>query len=339
MSSSLPPLSVILPVYNGQAYIEAAIRSILEQTFRDFELIIINDGSSDGSDRLVRSFEDPRILYLSQDNRGLAATLNRAIALSTGRYLARMDQDDICRPERLRKQFDFMEANPEVGMLGTAAEIMTGEQSTTRMLHHPSDDASLRLGLLFDNYFMHSSVMLRRSVLDRAGLYCEDRSRQPPEDYELWSRIMRHCLLANLPEVLMVYREVAGSMSRTTVVPFLQNVKKISAENIALASGEAVDLPEVMALPALFHGDYARVPLKFDENKMKIILERAIGSVAASGVATPAFAELSRVLIRKIRWRQLDYRLGGLPGKMVKMVKDCICVRTRALARQFFGKH
>jgi glycosyltransferase involved in cell wall biosynthesis len=336
MSFSLTPLSVILPVYNGQDYLEAAIRSVLEQTFRDFELIIINDGSSDASDQLARSFDDPRIRYLSQDNRGLAATLNRAIALSTGRYLARMDQDDICRPERLRRQFDFMEANPAVGMLGTAAAIMAGEQRTARMLCHPSDDAALRLGLLFDNYFVHSSVVLRRSVLDRAGLYCEDRSRQPPEDYELWSRIMRHCQMANLPEVLMVYREVAKSMSRTGNNPFLQNVEKISAENIALASGEPVDLPEVMALPALFHGDYVHVPLKFDGNKMKSVLVRAIGSVAASGVTTEAFAGSSRALVRKIRWRQLDYRLGGLPGKIVK---GRIGVRTRALVRQFSGKH
>lgn len=92
----------------------------------------------------------------------------------------------------------------------------------------------------------------------------------------------------------------------------------------------------VMALPALFHGDYVRVPLKFDGNKMKSVLERAIGSVAALGVTTEAFAESSRALVRKIRWRQLDYRLGGLPWKMVK---GRIGVRTRALVRQFAGKH
>jgi hypothetical protein len=328
-----PALSVILPVYNGLAYLEPAVRSVLDQSFGDFELIVIDDGSSDGSGQWLRSLKDPRLRCFTQENRGLAATLNRAIELSSGSYIARMDQDDICLPGRFRKQLDFLEANPAVGLLGTAAKILEGDRPTDRMLRHPCDDAALRVGLLFDNYFMHSSVMLRRSALLAAGSYCEDRARQPPEDYELWSRLMRHCRIANLPDVLMVYREVAGSMSRSGVSPFLANVERISAENIAWASGAPADAPEVLALSALYHGDYARVPDCFDAAAMQALLLRAITAAAAGDVT--AAAEPASFLSRKIALRRLDHRLGGVPGKLLS---GPLGGRARALLRQLAGR-
>lgn len=313
---TVPALSVILPVYNGLAYLEAAIDSVLNQTFSDFELIIINDGSTDGSGAWIEGLEDPRIRYYQQTNRGLAATLNRAIGLSRGRYIARQDQDDVCMPQRMQRQVEFLEANPEVGMVGAAAEIWVGNEKTNRFLAHPSDDAALRFGLLFDNYFVHSSVMIRREVLDRVGGYCEDRSRQPPEDYELWSRIMREYKVANLPEVLMAYREVPGSMSRAGVNPFIKNLVKISAENIAWAAGSAADTPEVVAISGLLHGDYKLVPHGIRFAAMRSVLGRAAQKIAE--ISTVAPAQLSQSLrskVNRLRYRYVDYHCGGLIGK------------------------
>jgi glycosyltransferase involved in cell wall biosynthesis len=312
----MPKISVILPVYNGLPYLELAIKSILVQTFQDFELIIIDDGSIDESTSVIESFNDLRIRFVRQQNHGLAATLNKAIVLAKGEYIARQDQDDICLPLRMQRQVEFLNANPEVGMVGTAAEIWVGNERTSRLLAHPADDAALRFGLLFDNYFVHSSVMIRRSVFDKVGAYSEDRTRQPPEDYELWSRVIREYKVANLPEVLMAYREVPGSMSRAGINPFIKNLVKISAENIAWAADCAADAPEVVAISKLMHGDYVAVPNGVRFAAMRAVLDRAVQKIAGASLTVPAELMLSlRRKENRLRYRYVDYHCGGLIGK------------------------
>ena len=232
-----PELSVLLPVYNGASYLREAIESILGQTYTDFELIVIDDGSTDDSLSVVREFADGRIRVFSQTNMGLAASLNRAIGLAKGRYVARQDQDDLSLPERFEKQVRFLDEHPTAGMVGTWARILTGNAETDRVHKHPSDNATLKFALMFDNPFVHSSMMIRKSVFDSVGLYTTDPSRQPPEDYELWSRIARAYDVANIPEVLQIYREVPKSMSRDRANPFLDRVINISAGNIARILG------------------------------------------------------------------------------------------------------
>ena len=313
-----PKLSIILPVYNGLPYLAEAINSILHQTLQDFELIIINDGSTDGSGELIGQINDARVRYYRQSNRGLAATLNRGIALARGQYIARQDQDDVSFPLRLEKQAGFLDAHPDVGMVGMAAEIWVGDVRTDRQLRHPSDDASIRFGLLFDNYFVHSSVMIRRSVLEEVGGYSEDLSRQPPEDYELWSRVMRSYQVANLPEVLMAYRELPGSMSRSGVNPFLSKLVKISAENIAWAVDCPVNSREVVALAKLMHGDYRDMPRGARLKAMISIMQAAAQRIVRESHATPEQIMLSlRSQMNRLRYRYVDYRCGGLIGMVV----------------------
>lgn len=312
-----PKLSLILPVYNGQEYLSEAIESVLSQSFTDFELIIINDGSTDSSGEIIRALSDARIRYFEQSNKGLAVTLNRGIALARGEYVARQDQDDICLPSRFEKQVAFLDANLDVGMVGTAAEIWVGNERTSRYLKHPVDDASLTFGLLFDNHFVHSSVTIRRAVFESVGGYAEDL-RQPPEDYELWSRVMRAYKLANLPDVLMVYREVQGSMSRTGVSPFLRNLIKISSENIAWASGLSVDAPEVIALSRLNRGVYDQIPRGVKLSGMIAVLKRAVKKIVEErGVASGYFDIVLRDKLRKLRYHYVNYRCGGLIGKIL----------------------
>lgn len=318
MSNAKPKLTVILPVYNGQEYLAEAIESVLSQSFSDFEMIVINDGSSDDSGEIINKFDDSRIRYFEQSNKGLAATLNRGISLAKGEYVARQDQDDVCLPSRFEKQVAFLDANPDVGMVGTAAEIWVGNERTNRCMKHPVDDATLTFGLLFDNHFVHSSVTLRRAVFATVGGYSEDSSRQPPEDYELWSRVMRTYKLANLPDVLMVYREVKGSMSRTGISPFLHNLIQISAENIAWASGLPVDSSEVIALSRLNRGVYDQIPRGMKLSGMIAALNGAAKKIMAErGVASGQLDIVLRDNLRKLRYHYINYRCGGLIGKML----------------------
>ena len=313
-----PMVSVILPVYNGLPYLEEALDSVLTQSFRDFELIVINDGSSDGSAAIIENLHDLRIRFFQQTNKGLATTLNRAISLARGKYIARQDQDDVSLPSRFERQVAFLDANPDVGMVGTSAEIWVGNERTNRFLSHPTDDAALKFGLLFDNHFVHSSVMIRQPVFERVGGYSEDSSRQPPEDYELWSRVMKKYKLANLPEVLLAYREVEGSMSRTGVNPFLPNLIKISAENIAWASGLPVDAEEVIALSRLYRGVYDQIPRGISFSRMRDVLYQADRKIAEDAGVSPRLLENSlRERIHKLRYHYFDYRCGGLIGKMM----------------------
>jgi len=154
-----PIVSVILPVYNGLPYLEEALDSVLTQSFRDFELIVINDGSTDGSAAIIENLHDPRIRFFQQTNKGLATTLNRAISLARGKYIARQDQDDVSLPTRFERQVAFLDANQEAGMVGTGAEIWVGNERTNRFLQHPADNAAIKFGLLFDNHFVHSSAI------------------------------------------------------------------------------------------------------------------------------------------------------------------------------------
>ena len=191
-----------MPVYNAEAYLREAMDSILAQTLTDFEFLIIDDGSTDGSADVVRSYTDPRIrLVQSESNLRLAATLNRGLDEARGEYVARMDADDISLPDRLARQAAFLDAHPDVGLCGTWAEAFGGARFS---MPNPADPEGIRAKLLFDSALVHPSVMLRRRFFDRHGL------RYPPlahfEDYALWQQAARLFPLANLPAILLRYR-------------------------------------------------------------------------------------------------------------------------------------
>lgn len=272
----MPAVSVLLPVYNCQEYVGTAIESLLNQTFSDFEVIIINDGSTDASSEVVTAYQDPRIRFFRHANQGLAATLNRAIGLASAPLLARQDQDDISMPDRLEKQVAYMQAHPECALLGTWAQIMEVNRLSDRFHRHPTDPGELRYALLFNNPFVHSSVMLRKAVVEQLGGYCTDAERQPPEDYELWSRIARVAEVSNIPESLLIYREIPTSMSRTGVSPFQRRLVRLCAENIAHATASSDDDPAVLAIAALTHGSAELLHAKPDFLRMRQLLEQAI---------------------------------------------------------------
>lgn len=292
-----PIVSVLLPVYNCELYLGAAIQSILSQTFADYELIIIDDGSTDSSASVVDRFHDSRIHFIQQNNQGLASTLNRGICLARGRYIARQDADDLSYPNRFALQVDYMERHPRCALLGTWAQIMEGETLSERFHRHPTAASELRYQLLFNNPFVHSSVMIRRSVLDKVGVYSTDPERQPPEDYELWSRIAREHDIANIPRILQVYREIPGSLSRVGPSPFRRSLIKICAENISTAAGLPADDKDVIALAAIVHGGAKDLVQKPDFDRLHAILLTAITHIADSSDSARFHRDSSNLIL------------------------------------------
>lgn len=309
MASQDPLVSVLLPVYNGGDFLKEAIESILAQTWNNLELIIVNDGSYDASHHIIRQFRDGRLRSFDQSNQGLASTLNRAIRLARGSYLARQDQDDTSFPQRLERQVSFLERHQNCGMVGTWAEIWTGKMQTDRVHRHPSENAHLKFDLLFNNPFVHSSVMLRRAVFERVGLYSTDKARQPPEDYELWSRIARNFEVANIPEVLLVYREIPASMSRDGISPFLDKVTNISFENLLWATGRTSEDNDVKDLAALAHAAYSKVsPHPSIRGMSQVLFEAADRLSALSYVDREVLRARAKLRLNDIRHHYIRCR-------------------------------
>ncbi|MEH2502787.1 cellulose synthase/poly-beta-1,6-N-acetylglucosamine synthase-like glycosyltransferase [Bradyrhizobium sp. AZCC 1578] len=285
-----PTVSVVLSVKNGGRDLPQALGTILDQSFADFELIAIDNGSTDETGPYLDSITDPRVRVFHQTDAGLAGALNRGISLARGRYVARQDHDDLADPSRIAKQVQFLESHPEHALIGTRAEIWVGDKPSGRFHDHPTEDEILRFDLIFNNPFVHSSVMIRKSALDRVGVYTTDPARQPPEDYELWSRISRQYRVANLPERLTIYREVPSSMSRAGAQPFLQKLVTISSENLAYATGVAEPEQVHVDIAALVHGAEALVSPKPDVEGMCAVLAEA-GHRIGGGQPKPELAQ------------------------------------------------
>lgn len=283
-----PTVSVVLSVRNGGSDLPKALETILSQSFTDLELIAINNGSTDGTREFLDQIVDPRVRVYHQEDRGLAAALNRGISLARGRYIARQDHDDWALPTRIAQQVAFLEANPDHALVGTRAEVWIGNSPTGRFHDHPTEDADLRFALLFNNYFVHSSVLIRKTALDQVGVYTTDRSRQPPEDYELWSRIARRFRVANLPERLTIYREVRTSMSREGINPFKEKQILISAENLAAAS-TGVPQPQLVHrdIACLVHGEPHKMSRGADIEAMCAAITQAGKSIFGDRLFEP----------------------------------------------------
>src|SRR3984957_4448784 len=170
----IPDVSVVLSVRNGGSDLPKAIDSILTQTFTNFELIAINNGSTDGTRSYLDNIADPRVRVFHQADAGLAAALNRGISLAQGRYVARQDHDDLADPSRIAKQVAFFDTHPDHALIGTRAAIWIGDRPSGRFHDHSADDQILRFDLLFNNPFVHSSVMMRKAALDHVGGYATD---------------------------------------------------------------------------------------------------------------------------------------------------------------------
>jgi len=210
-NTTSPPVTVVLPVKNGLPFLPEAVESILSQTFRDFEFVIIDDGSTDGTTAYLRALRDPRLRLLrNESGRGVAASLNQGIAASASPFIARQDADDISEPERLAKQVEYMAAHPECIVLGTQCCLIDQASNFVELFPRPSTEADLREMLRRQCPLIHGSVLMRRAQVVEAGGYRE--KIRYAEDYDLWLRLAAPRAIANHPEALYRYRRHEGQI-------------------------------------------------------------------------------------------------------------------------------
>ena len=208
-----PYISVVMAVYNCENFIKLALESILNQSFTDFEFIIINDGSTDKSLDIINSFTDDRIKVFNQENHGLAYSLNLGISMAKGKYIARMDADDISLPERFQMQYNYMEKNTNVDVLGGAMLYIDKSSNYLGRSFSVISRANIKYYLLnLDNVISHPTVFIRSSSIEKYGKYCS--SLFAKEDYHLWNKFLRKgAVLRNISKVLIQYRVLDSSMS------------------------------------------------------------------------------------------------------------------------------
>jgi len=247
----MPDVSVLMPVYNGERFLREAIDSILHQTYRDFELLILNDGSTDASLTIINSYTDPRIRLIdNEQNRGLTATLNRGLEEASSDLIARQDADDLSSPNRLAKQVEFFKHHPDVALLGTQARFIDERgYSSGSILQRACSHDSIKWDLLFDNSFTHSSVMFRKRVVQgELGGY--DETFSYCQDYELWSRVATSHHVANLIESLVSYRiHPYARMSDRMKESIIRENRRVAESNLnAMFGSKHVTADEVEAV-------------------------------------------------------------------------------------------
>jgi hypothetical protein len=202
---NVPLVSVVMSVFNGGQFLQPCVESILSQTYAGFELIIIDDGSTDGSSELLAAYaaRHHRVRVQHQENAGLAASLQRGCDSARGVYIARMDADDIAIKDRFARQVAFLEAHPEIGVLGGAAEFIDAYGNSVAVVRNPCRNAEIQRQLRDRNVFWHPSVMMRGALYHQAGGY---RNIRDAEDYDLWLRMAEICEMGNLMETVLKYR-------------------------------------------------------------------------------------------------------------------------------------
>jgi glycosyltransferase involved in cell wall biosynthesis len=301
-SPTNPQVTVLLPVRNGGAHLEAALASIFAQTFADFELLVLDDGSTDATPEILRAIRDPRLRVVTHPlNIGLVPTLNEGLALARGELVARQDHDDLSQPERLQRQVDFFRAHPDHVLVGTEAVQTDAQGRKAFRLLRPETSESIRWYLCFDNAFIHSSVMFRRDIVwQEFGGYAPSLHS---EDYALWSRLARSRPTANLAEPLVFYREhgssVTGSMSLPDAAAFDEATAAIRLENLRALMGAQASAADARVLST-----YRR---NFSASQAKDFLgvfDRLVSDCAGELRDQAAFRR-----VRSIQLAELAYRL------------------------------
>jgi glycosyltransferase involved in cell wall biosynthesis len=212
MSPACPKISVLMCAYNAGRYIGQAIASVLAQTFLDFELIIVNDGSTDETEAVIRLFDDPRMVVIHQPNKGIAEALNTGLAAARSEFIARFDADDICYPHRLEKQYSFLVANPGYCIIGSAADYVD-QKGEFVFTHTPAaqDNEAIQAIKKQQCPFIHSSVLYKRSLILECGGY--NAHAHSFEDHLLWVEVLKKAKGINMPEPLLQVRLNPGSLT------------------------------------------------------------------------------------------------------------------------------
>src|SRR3989344_285670 len=221
---STPLVSVIMPVYNSESFVKKSVSSVLNKTYRKFELIIVNDASTDKSLAIVKSFQDPRVKIINNVKQvGVAAALNRGLHFAKGRLIARMDADDIALRNRFSVKVKFLRKYPDVVLIGTWVTIINEQGRKIKIKKLPEDSQKIKSHILRYNPFIHSTIMLRKSVLDSVGSYSERYNGA--EDYDLFLKVVSTYKTANINKPLLQYR-----ISKSAVT--FKQLKKVELQSL-----------------------------------------------------------------------------------------------------------
>lgn len=207
-----PSISVLMPVFNAKPYLSDAIKSILDQTYVDFELILLDDCSTDGSEDVIKSFKDNRIVYHKNEiNAGLANNLNTGLKMAKGEFIARMDADDISLSNRFKTQIDFLKSNSEIDLCSCAVQMFGDDDKIWIRDSHPEQ---VKITMMFYSAVLHPTCVFRKEVFIKHKLFYDQQSF-PAEDYDLWSRAIFYCKMVNLSEVMYLYRRHLNQITST----------------------------------------------------------------------------------------------------------------------------
>jgi hypothetical protein len=230
-----------MSVYNGERYLKQAVDSILTQTYKDFEFLIINDGSFDGTAAILKGYHDPRIKIIDNQKKiGLTRSLNKGLRLARGEYIARQDADDISLPERLTKQVSFLDDHQDIDVLGCAVQIINNSGKPSIICKFPTEHGYIKWCLYFYNPIPHPTVMMRRRTLEPVGGY--SAHRKYAQDYDLWSRMSEMIRFANLSEILFYLRKHEDNISHSQFILQWKDSIKISQKLISKDVGRKVPL-------------------------------------------------------------------------------------------------
>ena len=310
-----PLVSVVLPVWNGERYLKQTIESILAQHFSDFELVIIDDGSTDSSADIIQSFsDDSRIRCYRQPNRGLVESLNKGLELSQGEFIARIDADDYAMPERLALQAKALVENPEVAVIGSAVKVVDENGASLREVSY---EYSANARMAHGCELAHAAVMFRKDVIVRVGGYRE--AFRHAEDYDLWLRVSEVAEIRNLSETLMIIRELSSGITKShgAAQNFRASLARLAHRRRLGGGGD----PFAAARKGLRLSD---IPDDLSDEEKALIVIHCFAMCSYEGMATecPGFEALLneswRLRHRLHRGRYVRHCLSPSAFKMVK---------------------
>jgi len=326
-SNSVPKVSVILSVRNGEIYLREAIESILNQSFEDFELIIVDNHSTDSSAKIVESYDDARIILTKpEEPLHLAQALNHAASMARGKFVARMDADDVSHPSRFEKQVAYLQEHSEVGILGSQIRPIDGGGNliTRGSYHKPESHADIACSLFFGCPLWHPTVMLRKSEIDELGWYSSPtiagREQYSTEDYDLWCRAITQTQIHNLSEVLLDYRIHADNHSLGSAI------RKENLRNIVLILSQHIK---------------ASLGMNVSDTTCALILGLKPGDVAEADDVAPDPSELVKltrgILARAIKDRVSADSMHRLRDKLTTALETGIWLRGFNIMRESIG--
>ena len=299
-----PVISVLMTVFNAGRFFDPSIRSILNQTFRNFEFLIVDDGSTDGSADVAEAWadRDSRIkLIRNRENKGQTACLNQGLELVSGRWTARQDADDLSDPSRLSKQYEFLSARPEIVLLGTNGRIIDAQDRLTGLLDAPLSQEGITWTSPFLNPFMHTSVIFRTDII-RAEFRGYNPAYRIAQDYELWTRVIATHQSANLSQRLVSYRHLDASLSKAGRNTAFTEAEQVSAREAKRVFGRSLTESQARLIAAFREGLQPEDSRSFWRLYRELLLTQNASSGDMARTVAMHHLKAAGALSAKARW-------------------------------------